>query len=123
MNVSSLLGAEPTTAPYRSTTGVSFDLRGGDVVQPLALSVTNADGSSRWFTPPGFPRVLRFRMPLPLLPWISVRIGRFGFYAGAKCFGMDSAAYPDTLGVPSVEIYSGSKAIMLFTMRFTGQLQ
>ena len=116
------LFSKPTTKPYRVTNGITFDLRGGDVVQPLALTVKNPDGTSVWYTPPGFKRVLHFWMPLPLLPWLSARFGRFGVYMGAKCFGMDLPEYPDTLHVSEGEIYEGSKAIMLFTMRFTGRL-
>jgi hypothetical protein len=35
---------------------------------------------------------------------------------------MDLPEYPNTLHVSEGEIYEGSKAIMLFTMRFTGGL-
>lgn len=114
----------PTTSPYRATNGITFDLRGGDVVQPLAWTASNPDGSSAWFMPPYFKRWLRFYMPLPILPWLSIRVGRFGFYFGAKCFGVDSEAYKGWFAkTAQSDVYVGSRAVMLLTARFTGKLQ
>lgn len=112
---------EPTTSPYRATNGITFDLRGGDVVQPLALTASNPDGSSAWFTPPYFKRWMRFYCGLPMLPWLTVKVGRFGMYCGAKCFGVDSDAYKEWFAKPD-DVYVGSQALMLFSMRFTGTL-
>lgn len=67
--------------------GVVLSFRGGDVVRPL-------NGS--WFGDHsgGFPtKVLRFRCPLPVLPFLSVAMGRFGFYVGLKTFGADDRTY------------------------------
>ena len=124
MNAYGLFETYPTTAPWRTTNGISFDLRFGDVVQPLALSPKNPDGSSAWYFPPYFRRWLRFYVRLPILPWISIRVGRFGMYAGAKCFGVEPAetSYLGWFAKPD-DLAPGSKALMLFTMRFTSQLQ
>lgn len=122
MKAFGLFGAA-STVPYRSTNGITFDLRGGDVVQPLAWNAANPDGTSAWFTAPYFRRWLSFYCPLPLLPWLSVRIGRFGVYCGSKCFGVDSEAYKNWFAKDAPEsVYVGSRALMLFSMRFTGTL-
>jgi hypothetical protein len=109
----------PTDEPVQHYTfpktkfGLILGLRGGNVVQPL--------GSGDWFKPPYFSSVLKFYIPLPLLPWFTIRIGKFGFYFGAKAFGVDSDAYKNWL--PPEEVYDGSVAVMLCSMRFTSALQ
>lgn len=101
------------TTPYPTANGFILRLMGGDVVHPL--------GDGDWFKPPYFARVLRFRVPLPVMPFFSVRIGRFGFYIGSKVFGVDSPAYAAWM-VPEDEVYEGSLAMMLCSIRFTRRL-
>lgn len=128
------LFSEPTTAPYRTTNGISFDLRGGDVVQPLdVIPMTTPDGKSKWYFPPYFQHWLRFYLSFPMLPWLTVKIGRFGMYAGAKCFGVEPSedgvidgeggneSYLGWFAKP-MDVFPGSRCIMLFTMRFTSRL-
>ena len=67
--------------------GIVVSLRGGDVVRPL-------NGS--WFGDKagGFPtKVWRWYCPVPILPFISIAFGRFGWYAGFKTFGADDPTY------------------------------
>ena len=64
--------------------GLVLSLRGGDVVRPFG---------GQWFGPDFPRRVLRFSCPLPVLPFISVALGRYGFYIGFKTFGADDRTY------------------------------
>lgn len=95
-----------TTAPKRATFGITFALRGGDVLHPL--------GKGDWFKPPYFARVLRFWCPLPLLPWISWNLWGWRGYCGMKIFGVDSDAYKlwPAMSELKHEVYPGSKALM-----------
>lgn len=108
------VGGEPLTKPYPSKTGVIVRVLGGNVVYPW--------GDGDWFAPPYFASVLKFFMPIPIMPFFSVRIGRFGFYIGAKVFGVDSPAYGNWMCDPS-DVYEGSMAMMLCSIRFTRGLQ
>ncbi len=104
----------PQNYPYpKSTFGIILGLRGGDVIQPL--------GEGNWFEAPYFKDVLHFYLPIPLIPWFSIRIGKFGFYIGAKAFGVDNEPYKNWL--PPEEVYDGSIATMLCSFRFTGSLE
>lgn len=104
------LGTEvtPITSPYPTSSGIIVHLIGGDVVQPL--------GGGDWFKPPYFNRVFRSYTRIPFMPFISVRLGRFGFYAGSKVFGVDSPAYLVWM-VPKEEVYEGSLAMMACSIR------
>ena len=92
--------------------GVLIAFRGGNVIYPL--------GKGNWFQPPYFTRVINFWLGLPLLPYIALRHGRFGFYFGAKGFGVDAPAYKNWL--PPEEVYPGSLAVMLISIRMTSNL-
>lgn len=107
------VGGAAITTPYPTGTGMIFRLLGGDVVHPL--------GKGEWFKPPYFSRVLRFFMPLPIMPFFSIRIGRFGFYIGSKVYGVDSPEYANWL--PAEHVYEGSQAMMLISIRFTRNLK
>lgn len=96
-------GDQPATAPFLPSSGIFIELRGGDFCHPL--------GSGNWFAPPYFSRVLRFFLGVPLLPFISWRIGNVGGYIGAKCYGVDSPAYKNWL--PAEDVFEGSQALML----------
>lgn len=63
-----------------------FYLRGGDVVRPL---------NGGWLKPPYPTRYWHFFCKLRVLPFLSVRIGRFGFYIGFKCFGVYHDQYKE----------------------------
>lgn len=101
---------QPATSPFPLTNGVLFEMRGGDIAEPLALK-------ANWFSPPYPERVFRYFLRWPLLPYVAVKWGRFGFYAGAKIFGVDSDAYKEWL-CPPEEVYDGSLALC-FTIRFS----
>lgn len=107
------LGGEPLTTPYPSKSGFIFRLLGGDVIYPL--------GNGDWFRPPYFDRVIRFFMPIPIMPFLSIRLGRFGFYFGCKVFGVDSPAYANWMCDRS-QVYPGSQSMMLISIRFTRAL-
>jgi len=98
----------PTTAPKRSTFGVTLALRWGDVCHPL--------GTGDWFKPPYFTRILRFWCPFPILPWISWNLWGWCGYLGAKIYGADSEAYKNWM--PAEDVYEGSQAI-----QFSGRLR
>lgn len=123
MNVASLWGPAPTTKPYREKAGVTLAYHEGDFldlgISPLDyMGIKNEDGSSRWYRVPGFPGA---KWSKRRMLWLSVRVGRFGFYIGGKVFGVDLPEYAYTLGAPRQEIFPGSIA-MVFTARFTGDL-
>lgn len=95
-----------STAPKRATFGITFALRGGDVLHPL--------GKGDWFRPPYFSRILRFWCPLPLLPWISWNLWGWRGYCGAKAYGADSWDYLNWM--PAGDVYPGSQALQ-FSIR------
>ena len=132
---------EGITNPKRSTFGITFALRWGDVCHPL--------GSGDWFKPPYFDRVLRFYLPMAvpvllcvawlfglvllavnvqwwtllalpvylLIPGAFVSWNLFGWraYLGAKCFGADAPEYKNWMN--PADVYDGSQAIQ-FSGRF-----
>ncbi|SRR6266404_1392270 len=75
--------------------------RGGDINHPL--------GSGKWFEPPFFKKVLHFYFPLPILPFLCLHVGRFGFYVGFKIYGVDAEVYK--LYMNSADVYKGSQAL------------
>lgn len=95
-----------STAPKRATFGITFALRGGDILHPL--------GSGDWFKPPYFSRVLRFWCPVPILPWISWNLWGWRGYVGAKVYGADSPEYVHWM--PAKDVYDGSRALQ-FSVR------
>lgn len=115
MNVSAT-GALAPTSPYRATNGITFSWRRGDVVQPLDFF-----SGAGWFSDsPPFREVYRSYTRLPL-PFVSIKLGRFGWYFGAKIFGVDSESYKRFLATP--DVYAGSLAMMLFSWRMTFTLE
>ena len=98
---------EGITNPKRSSFGITFALRWGDVCHPLG-------SEGNWFKEPYFTKVLRFYsyVPLPFITW-----NLFGWrgYAGMKFWGCDSEAYKNWL--PAEIVYPGSIA-----MQFSGRL-
>lgn len=107
-------GSLPLTQPYRTTSGISISFRRGDIMQPLDFF-----SGAGWFSDaPAFREVYRSysRLWLPI-PFVSIRIGSWGWYFGPKAFGVDSDAYKRFLATP--DVYVGSVAIMLFSWRMT----
>ena len=98
---------EGITNPKRSTFGVTFALRWGDVCHPLGQ-----DGN--WFKEPYFTKVLRFYSYVPL-PFISGNLWGWRFYFGAKVYGADAPEYK--FWMPAEDVYVGSQAI-----QFSGRL-
>jgi hypothetical protein len=92
---------EATTNPKREAFGVTFALRGGDVLHPL--------GQGDWFKSPYFSRILRFWCPIPILPWITWNLFGWRGYLGAKIYGADSEAYANWM--PATDVYVGSQAL------------
>lgn len=133
---------QPDTKPYPDANGICIRWYEGDVVYPMGKG-KNADGSSRWFTAPYFNYVIKFKLKwwmtvlaflatlfatfsvslwfaLLLLfipgPFISYRYNnRFGYW-GSKPFGVDNEPYGHWMCDPK-EVYSGSLAIMLSSIR------
>ena len=97
---------EGITNPKRSTFGITFALRWGDVCHPL--------GTGDWFKPPYFDRVLRFYSYFPL-PFISWNLFGWRGYLGAKVYGADAPEYKNWMN--PADVYEGSVAIM-----FSGRL-
>lgn len=107
--VLNILNPLPLTQPFPDKTGLHLSLRGGDVVYPR--------GPGNWFAAPYFDpaKVIHFFLRWPLIPFVSWRIGKRGGYIGAKGFGVDSDAYKNWL--PPAEVYPGSQAVMLISVR------
>lgn len=98
---------EGITNPKRSTWGVTFALRWGDVLHPLG-------DEGNWFKPPYFTRILRFYSYIPL-PFITWNLWGWRGYLGAKVYGADAPEYKNWM--PSEDVYVGSQAI-----QFSGRL-
>ena len=98
---------EGLTNPKRSNFGITFALRGGDVLHPL--------GEGDWFKSPYFSRILRFYCPIAVLPFVSWNLWGWKGYLGAKVYGADSDAYKNWM--PFEDVYDGSQAI-----QFSGRL-
>jgi len=96
---------QPITGPFPSRNGVFFELRGGDVAEPIGFG-------TNWFKPPYPSHVLRFFCPWRVLPFLSWKLGSFGGYIGFKAYGVDAPEYPLWLCKPE-ECYSGSVAMCI----------
>jgi hypothetical protein len=92
---------EGITNPKRSTFGITFALRWGDVLHSLG-----SDGN--WFKPPYFTRILRFYSYVPL-PFIAWNLWGWRGYLGAKVYGADAPEYEEWM--PHTDVYVGSQAI------------
>lgn len=114
-----------TVDGIKGADGFIIALRGGDTVSGAGWELrgeATAGSKPNYFN--AIPsRVRRIFFWLPLLPFLSVRWGRFGFYIGFKVFGFDSPAYKDWPGVNPREVYEGSLALTGFTFRFTTKLR
>jgi len=99
------------TDPFPKENGVYLSFRGGDVIQPWF---------GNWFKEPYFKYVWHFFVKYPIMPFLSWKFGRFGGYLGCKCFGVDAEAYKHWM--PDGWVYSGSRAIMLWSSRLTTKL-
>lgn len=97
---------EGITNPKRSSFGVTFALRWGDICHPI--------GTGSWFDPPYFSRVLRFNSYIPL-PWVTWNLFEWKGYLGAKVYGADSPEYVNWMDAK--DVYDGSQAI-----QFSGRL-
>lgn len=86
-----------------------FCLRGGDVYDP---KIIGPDA----FHPPWPTEYSRWYCKLPVLPFLCVKVGRFGFYGGWKVYGFDSPEYINYPGIVATDIYDGSLALE-FTAR------
>lgn len=98
---------EGITNPKRSTFGITFALRWGDVCHPLG-------SEGNWFHPPYFTEVLRFYSYIPL-PFISWNLFGWRGYLGAKVYGADAPEYRNWMN--PFDVYVGSQAI-----QFSGRL-
>lgn len=97
---------EGITNPKRSTFGITFAFRWGDVCHPL--------GTGEWFKPPYFSRVLRFYSYIPLL-FVAWNLWGWRGYIGAKAYGADREPYLNWMRAE--DVYEGSQAI-----QFSGRL-
>lgn len=108
-------GSLPLTSDWLPANGFLLSWRRGDVVQPLDFF-----SGAGWFANvPPFREVYRSYTRIPL-PFVTMRIGHWGWYFGAKGFGVDSDSYKNFLATP--DVYVGSQAIMLFSFRMTRAL-
>jgi hypothetical protein len=89
------------TDPLLESNGFWWELRAGDINHPI--------GKGKWFEPPYFKRVFHKFVSLPILPFISWRIGKWSGYAGFKIYGVDADVYKFYME-PS-EVYCGSQAM------------
>jgi hypothetical protein len=92
---------EGITNPKRSTFGITFALRWGDVLHPLGQE-------GNWFKGPYFTRIWRFYCYVPL-PFIAWNLWGWRGYLGAKIYGADAPEYLNWM--PTEDVYEGSQAI------------
>ena len=95
--------AQPITAPFRTRNGVFFELRGGDICEPVGIA-------TNWFEPPFPTRVIRKFCKWRVLPFLSWKFGTWGGYIGFKAYGVDAPIYAYWLA-PAFEVYPGSVAL------------
>lgn len=91
--------------------GFAFRLFAGDVVRPITRPrYWFADGvPSKWNEfDPKYHTVLKFW--LPVAPFLSVALGRFGFYLGFKVFDLSPEKYRPMVGDAQ---FAGSQALTL----------
>jgi hypothetical protein len=102
--------AQPLTSPFPLKNGVFFELRGGDICEPVGFN-------SNWFEPPFPSRVIRKFCAWRVLPFLSWKFGTWGGYIGFKAYGVDSPIYQYWL-CPYFEVYPGSVALCLSARPF-----
>lgn len=101
------LEAAPTGKPGW---GIKLALRGGDVVHPSGVA-DQKEGDpdwrkSVWWNPA---HVWCWKCPVPVLPFLSVALGPYGFYLGAKDYPLHHDNYLRWL--PPEDVYAGSRAL------------
>ena len=98
----------PIQDPLLEADGIWFELRGGDVFDPIG---------GNWFEEPYPKRWIRFFAKRNWLPFFSYRWGRVGKmgYMGFKAYGVDSPKYKQWMPEPK-EVYEGSQALC-FSLR------
>lgn len=91
--------------------GIVFKLFSGPVVRPMTKPrfwFAKSPVPSKWNEfDPDYHWLLKWWMPLA--PFLSVALGRYGFYIGFKVFDLESAKYRQMAGVD--EVYPGSQAL------------
>lgn len=102
-----VFGTGVSTAP--KTGGLYF--RGGDVCDPHDGEQLNG--------PPWPTNITRWYCRWPVLPFLCVKLGRFGVYAGWKCYGFDLPNYLNWAGITKADVYPGSLALELTARFFT----
>src|SRR5437762_13813911 len=100
-----VFGTGVSTRPKRA--GLFF--RGGEICDPQDGEQLNG--------PPWPAKIKRLYCRWPILPFLCIRCGRFGFYFGWKCYGFDLPNYLNWAGVTKEDVYPGSLALE-FTARF-----
>lgn len=84
---------------------IFFELRGGDVCDPL---------NGNWFSAPYPTRVWRWFCKRPVLPFLAWRLGKKGGYIGFKAYGVDSPEYRNwPAGILPEDVFDGSQALCL----------
>ena len=91
----------PATDPLLEENGFWWELRAGDICHPR--------GEGDWFHPPYFDKVWRTFVSLPILPFVSWKIGSKGGYAGFKIYGADAEAYKQWMNPD--DVFEGSQAM------------
>lgn len=94
--------------------GLTIRFQGGDVYRPNIKDAPYRPGregeDKGWFnTLPT--KAIRFKMPLPILPFLSIGIGKYGFYVGFKTFSMNYPEYVDLPRIKPEDVYEGSMAL------------
>lgn len=99
--------SHPLTNPFPLSSGIFFELRGGNICDPILGTFFGY----QWFGPK-FPKyVWKAFCKFKVLPFLSWRFGNRGGYIGFKAYGVDSEAYKNWID-PS-EVYEGSYAMCL----------
>lgn len=97
--------SQPLTSPFPLRNGVFVALRSGDFYSPDSWKVDEVTKYKRG--------TVRNR------PFVSFRMGRFGFYVGWKVYGADTDNQRKMPGILPEDVYEGSVAMQGCTIRFT----
>lgn len=100
----------PYNDPFPQKSGVIFRLLGGMVIRPW-------DGN--WLKEPYPTQVGYWNCKLPILPFLSVKIGRFGFYIGFKCFNLGHEQYKEWMDKGIISEFGENHYALTPSMRWT----
>lgn len=92
--------------------GIKIAFRGGDVLHPYGVAEPETGDvfwqNNKWWNPK---KIFKFRVPIPILPFVGIALGNYGLYFGFKDYPVHHDNY--YRWVDRDNIYPGSRALCL----------